>query len=68
MLNVVMCYGAARVFTCYNSNPPSAGRLVFFCYRTATLPIDGGVSAAVAGFGAADAFGAVFLDALRGGT
>ena len=26
-----------------------------------------GVSAAVAGFGAADAFGAVFFDALRGG-
>ena len=30
-------------------------------------PIGGGVSAAVAGFGAADAFGAVFFDALRGG-
>ena len=30
-------------------------------------PIGGGVSAAVAGFGAADAFGAVFFDAMRGG-
>ena len=70
MLNVVMCYGAARVFSCYNSNPPSAGRLVFFRVITAThrpSRIGGGLSAAVAGFGAADAFGAVFFDALRGG-
>ena len=43
------------------------GRLVsFVCYNN-NPPIGGGVSAAVAGFGAADAFGAVFFDALRGG-
>ena len=28
---VVMRYGAARAFSCYNSNAPSAGRLVFLC-------------------------------------
>ena len=42
-------------------------RLVFLCYNNINPPIGGGVSAAVSGFGAADAFGAVFFDALRGG-